>query len=112
MSLKLTDRNAAVCGIALSAETWARHAIGGDKRSGKQGFEEYRNAGGWFYSLHYKHINKSKPEWSPKEALPEMTSIREDIVDTIMSLAEQIDVNVMRLQRMEEQMKEVSCENI
>ena len=104
MSLKPTPKNQTVVGIALSAETWARHAIGGDKRTGPEGFEKYRSQGGWYHPMHYRHISGSNPEWSPPEAADEMADIRECLVAEIDAHAKELDAMVMRLQRMEEQM--------
>jgi len=108
MSLKPTPKNTAVVRLALSAETWARHAIGGDKIAGPEGFENYRNGGGWFYPLHYRNISKTEPQKSSTEALAEMSDIRASLVDEIIADAQELDRMVMRLQRMEEQMSEVT----
>lgn len=104
MSLKLTPRNEAVLRLALSAESWARHAIGGDKKSGKEGFENYRSQSGWYYPRHYYKISLQNPQWSPPEAIEEMSDIRENLVIEIENRAKELDEMVMRLQRMEEQM--------
>lgn len=105
MSLKPTDRNR-VFGSLLSAQDWARQAVGSDKRSGEVGFEGFRS-GEWMHFLHYRKLRSDYPGQSPKEALPEMSEMRQRIVEDIMSSARDIDSMIMRLQRMEEQMQEV-----
>lgn len=105
MSLKITDHNHAVVGIAYSCRAWANHAVAADKLSGPEGFENFRS-GDWLHYIHYKNIS-SNPEVSPQSALEEMSNCREKLVSDILKTAVQIDQMVMRLQRMEEQMKEV-----
>lgn len=107
MSLQPTQHNKKILGLALSAQDWARHAIGGDKITGTEGFENYRSQGGWYYPMHYSSISKSNPEWSPFEAADEMSDIRESLVREIDESAKALDDMVMRLQRMEEQMTTV-----
>ena len=111
MSLKPTKQNTDNVGIMLSAQDWARYAIGADKISGLDGFERF-SIGGWYHSPHYKHISQIHPEFSRKDALDEMTQMRGYCVHEIMQLASELDDMIKRLQRMEEQMKEVieSCE--
>lgn len=105
MSLKPTERNACV-GIALSAETWARHAIGSDKQRGPEGFENFRS-GDWHHYVHYQHIRNIRPDLSLFCAMDEMTWYRQKLVDDIERTARELDEQIMRLQRMEEQMAEV-----
>lgn len=105
MSLRPTERNRVV-GIALSAQEWARHAIGSDKRSGPEGFENFKSSG-WCHFTHYQHISKEHPERSKPEAADEMAEYRSKLVDEIWHTAKLLDAQIMRLQRMEEQMSEV-----
>lgn len=106
MSLRPTQQNTDNVGIMLSAQDWARYAIGANKIAGFDGFERF-SIGGWYHPEHYKHISKIHPELSKKAALDEMTQMRGYCVHEIMQLASELDGMIMRLQRMEEQMKEV-----
>lgn len=106
-SLKPTRLNQINVGLSMSAESWARNAIGGNKIAGPEGFENFRSAGGWNYNVHYRHISKSKPEWSKLKAVEEMSEVRMSLVQDIVHYAKEIDSMVMRLQRMEEQMNHV-----
>lgn len=107
MSLKPTDRNKRIVGVALSARDWARHAVGGDKQSGSEGFEHYCSVGGWHYAPGYVHISAAQPQWSPPEAAEEMAEIMGLLRNEIERTAEVLDEKVIRLQRMEEQLAEV-----
>ena len=106
MSLRPTQQNTDNVGIMLSAQDWARYAISADKKSSLQGFERFW-VGEWYHPEHYKHISKIRPEFSKKDALDEMTQMRGSCVREIMQLACELDDMIMRLQRMEEQMREV-----
>jgi hypothetical protein len=106
VSLRPTRKNVLVVGLALSAEVWAHHAIGGDKGAGPEGFERYTSQGGWNHAMHYRHIT-THPSLSPPEAVAEMSRMRECLVEEIINEAKIMDALVMRLQRMEEQMAEV-----
>ncbi len=97
----------AATGIFQSCEAWANYAIGADKVSGSEGFERFYS-GDWYHPTHYKLISRSNPEYSPNTALTEMSIIRESCVNDIIRAAKEVDEKLMRLQRMEEQMKLVA----
>lgn len=107
MSLKPSIRNTKIVGVALSVKTWVRHAVGSDKISGVEGFENYRSIGGWYFPMHCKHISNTCPEASHHLAIHEMSDIRESLISDIETRAVELDKMIMRLQRMEEQMKSV-----
>ncbi len=104
MSLKIN--NTTVFGICYSAEDWARNAIGAEKRVGPEGFENF-SSGGWHHYWHYKDIDRTYPWRSNKNTLEEMSQYRERLAEEIISLGKHLDERIMRLAKMEEQMKEV-----
>lgn len=105
MSLKPTEKNR-IFGSLLSAESWARQAIGSEKMSGQHGFDGFCS-GEWMHFIHYKLLRNNDPSMSPRGALPEMAEYRARLCENIMSAAREIDGMVKQLQKMEEQMADV-----
>ena len=108
MSLRPTQHNAHFVGNAFSAKDWANFAIGSkDKICGPEGFENYTEYCGWHHPIHYKHISKLNPAFSPLEAADEMAEVRLKLVDEIQYFAEISDEKIKRLEKMQQQMSTV-----
>jgi hypothetical protein len=106
MSLKPTSLNFQTMGGVLSCEEWARRAIGLEKRSGKEGFSNY-SSGEWRNYWNYRWINKEYPTLTKVEFVDEMTDYREKLAKEIVDKGKEIDEMIMRLQKMEEEMRSV-----
>lgn len=109
MSLKPTSLNIQIMGSVLSCEEWARRSIGLEKQSGKEGFSNY-SSGEWRNYWHYQGINKEYPTLTKFEFIEEMSFYREKLVGEIVEMGKEIDGMVKRLQKMEEEMKFVICQ--
>jgi hypothetical protein len=103
--LEPTKKNSYIFGgIIWSVKDFARNAIGSDVTLGEEGFKDF-SAGGWNHHWHYQRIHKEHPTLSPPEAIDEMADVRLRMVDHIMVLADQLDAALMRLAKMEDEMR-------
>lgn len=89
-----------------SCEDWARSAMGAKRRAGKAGFWGYSD-GDWQHWTGYRKINNKYPEFSPPEAADEMTDFMEILRGEIMRNAKEIDGQLMRLAKMEQELARV-----
>ena len=106
MSLKPTHKNNSTFGICYSAKSWAKAAIGGDKLIGEEGFKNH-SRGGWNTHWHYDKINNNYPTRYSKGVLSEMAEIREEHVRCIVELGVDLDMEILRLAKMEEEMADI-----
>jgi hypothetical protein len=104
MSLKPTSLNFQTTGGVLSCEEWARRAIGLEKRSGKEGFSNY-SSGEWRNYWNYRGIDREYPTLTKIEFVDEMSHFRQKLAQEIVDKGKEIDEMIMRLQKMEEEMK-------
>jgi len=106
MSLKPTHKNNSTFGICLSARSWAQAAIGGDKCIGEVGFKDH-SRGGWHAHWHYDKICNASPTRYQKGVLSEMSEVRQAHVQHIVELGTEIDGEILRLAKMEEEMADI-----
>jgi hypothetical protein len=104
MSLKPTSLNFQTMGGVLSCEEWARRAIGLEKRSGKEGFSNY-SSGEWRNYWNYRGINNEYPTLTKIEFVDEMSHFRQKLAQEILVKGREVDKMIMRLDRMEEEIK-------
>ena len=106
MSLKLTHKNNSTVGICYSAKSWAQYAIGGDKCIGQVGFKDH-SRGEWHAYWHYEKIDNDSPTRYSKGVLSEMSEVREAHVQYIVILGADLDREILRLAKMEEEMADI-----